>query len=110
MKTKQALSLENSILKERLNKAVVFEVTEDISIGISESDGMFRIRRSEPDGAVSFLNKNYLWEEQRNYVDVAFAERTGYYTADEAFDTLELVQIHSDNKIIFHTNNILKNN
>src|SRR6185369_16763150 len=69
MKTKQELALEVSLLKDRLDKAVVFEVTEDISIGISESDGMFRIRRAEPDGQISFLNKDYQWEEQTPHID-----------------------------------------
>lgn len=109
MKTKQELSLEISILKERLNKAVVFEVTEDISIGISEIDGLFRIRRQEPDGEISFLNKDCQWEEQARHVDLAYSERTGYYTAEEAFNMLEVVQGFVDGPVIVQTN-ALKNN
>jgi len=109
MKTKQELVLEVSVLKERLEKAIFFEVTEDISIGMSESDGLFRIRRLDHTGQLSFLNKSYQWEEQARYVNHEYAERTGYYTADEAFDTLELVQNFVNHPIIFQPN-ILKNN
>jgi len=108
MKNKQELSLEISILKERLEKAVFFEITEDITIGMSESDGLFRIRRLESDGETSFLNKNYQWEQQARHVDLAYSERTGYYTSDEAFDILELVQV-ADGQIVIPLN-ILKNN
>jgi len=109
MKTKQDLIREVSLLKDRLEKAVVFEVTEDISIGMSESDGLFRIRREEPSGEISFLNKNYQWEQQAILIDLAYSERTGYYTADEAFDMLELIQNHIDMPIIYNSK-VLKNN
>lgn len=110
MKTKQDLIREVSMLKDRLEKAVVFEVTEDISIGISETDGLYRIRRSEPSGEYSFLNKNYEWERPA-LVDLAYSERTGYYTSDEAFDMLELVQNFVDHKsIFFNAKSLLKNN
>ena len=109
MKTKQELALEVSLLKDRLDKAVVFEVTEDISIGISESDGMFRIHRAEPDGQISFLNKDYQWEEQTPHIDLAYANRTGYYTSDEAFDMLELIKGVIVGPVVIQPN-ALKNN
>lgn len=116
MKTKQELLLENSLLKERLSKAVVFEITEDISIGISEFDGLFRIRREEADGTVSFLNKENMWEEQAKHVDHAYSERTGYYTADEAFQTIEYINNYGVFDLLYDpivpnsTIKILKNN
>lgn len=109
MKTKQDLIREVSVLKDRLEKAVVFEVTEDISIGMSEADGLFRIRREEPSGTLSFLNKSYQWENQITHVDLAYSERTGYSTVDEAFDMLDVVEKFADHSIIFQSN-ILKNN
>jgi hypothetical protein len=70
---------------------------------------MFRIRRSEPGGETSFLNKDYQWEEQTRHIDLAYAKRTGYYTADEAFNMLEFVKDFIDGPIIFQPN-VLKNN
>jgi protein-arginine kinase len=101
------LNTELYALRERLNKAVVFEVNEDVSIGISEVDGLFRIRREEPSGQYSFLNKNYQWEEQATNVDLAYSERTGYHTADEAFDVFETTKKFEQ---IIHQPSVLKNN
>lgn len=109
MKTKQDLIREVSLLKDRLEKAIVFEVTEDISIGMSESDGLFRIRREEPTGEISFLNRNYQWEQQAHIVDLAYSERTGYYTADDAFNMLEIIKEVVPSPVIFNSK-ILKNN
>ena len=108
MKTKHELSQQVSILKERLEKAVFFEITNDISIGISESDGLFRIRRMEPDGIIYFLNRDYQWEEKLGHIDLAYSQRTGYHTADEAFEILEATQ-NSDIPF-FVPPNMLKNN
>lgn len=99
--------LEISILKERLSKAVLFEVTDSISIGISESDDRFRIRRIESSGEIYFLNKNYQWEKQTRLVDIDYSERTGYNTASEAFDVLETVQELNNTLIL---SKISKNN
>ena len=107
MRTRRELSQELSTIKGRLEKAVFFEITEDISIGISESDGLFRIRRSNHDG-VAFLNSNYQWEEQPMHVDLAYSGRTGYYTADEAFEIFEVTQILTIP--LFIPPNMLKNN
>jgi hypothetical protein len=76
-------------LKARLDKAVVFEVGTDMSIGISTDDDLWRIRRDINDGCV-FLNKAGIWESPPNEENIGFATRTGYDLIDDAFGAAEL--------------------
>ena len=76
-------------LKARLDKAIIFEVGTDISIGISEDDDLWRIRRDIDNGAV-FLNKAGIWESPPNEENIGFAIRTGFDLIDDAFAAAEL--------------------
>ena len=82
------LELELFKLRDRLNKAIIFEVAPDISIGVSAEDDLWRIRRDFDDGFV-FLNKNGIWENPPHHDDIMFADRTGYDFMDDAFEAYE---------------------
>ncbi len=83
---KENLELEIKKLKTRLEKAVIFEVGDDISIGISVEDDMWRIRRDVSADDFIFLNKDGMWEEPPVHQDIVFARRTGHILIDDAFD------------------------
>lgn len=102
------LELEILKLRDRLNKAVVFEVAPDISIGISVDDNLWRIRRDINDDFV-FLNKDGVWENPPEIEDIMFANRTGYDFIDDAFEAFEQYNGHYDDMIFNMASNGLMN-
>lgn len=119
MTTINQLKLEISRLKERLNKAVIFELTPGTVIGLSEEDDLWRIRRELGKTGAMFLNKNSIWEEAPIKEDTSFAARTGFDTSDEALEvyekySLEYASFDSHEQTMIDmfraSKNILKNN
>lgn len=117
MKTNIELRAEISRLKERLAQAVIFEVDENVSVGLSEEDGLWRIRKDEVDGYL-FLGKDNLWQAHPSYESFEqFAINTGYTSAEQALDVYEEYTIDYPPSFIpanINTNsafdNFLKNN
>ncbi len=83
------LAVEIAKLKNRLDKAVIFEVGPSLSIGVSTDDDLWRIRRDMDGDSCVFLNKSGIWENPPEYEDAIFAQRTGYDIVDEAFDAFD---------------------
>lgn len=118
MKTKEELEAEIIKLRERLSMAVIFEVAPHTSIGLSEEDNLWRIRRDTGPYTTVFLTESGVWEEQPPIPDEDFADRTGYFTIDEAMDCFDKYSFEqcflSPNEQVtlnlISTKNILKNN
>ena len=91
------LELEISKLKNRLDKAIIFEVGPGLSIGVSEEDELWRIRRDIDEENFVFLNKSGIWENPPNTEDMLFANRTGFEILDEAFNAFDSYAIDYDN-------------
>ncbi len=89
MKTRTELEAEIVKLRERLHMAVIFEVAPHTSIGLSEEDNLWRIRRDVSAYSALFLNEHGSWEEQPINPDDDFADRTGYFTIEEAMDCFD---------------------
>jgi hypothetical protein len=97
------LELEISKLKSRLDKAIIFEVGPGLSIGVSEEDDLWRIRRDVDEESFVFLNKSGIWENPPNTEDTLFADRTGFEVLDEAFSAFDnyATDYGSNNNMIF---------
>lgn len=87
--TIKELKLEIATLKDRLSKAIIFEVAPGISVGLSEEDELWRIRRDAGQYSSLFLNRSGLWEDPPMAEDEGFALRTGYDTSTEALIAYE---------------------
>lgn len=112
--TIKELEIENSKLNNRLSKAVIFELAPNISIGISEEDSLWRIRRDIGAFYSVFLNKDGEWDDQPAQEDIDFAYRTGYTSSSEALDAFDDYIIKNplfqlDDNLVFETPQIQKN-
>jgi hypothetical protein len=82
-------------LTGRLSMAVVFEVVAGISIGISEEDNLWRIRRELGPYDYLFLNTVGVWETAPTDEDIQFANRTGFKDSNDAFEVYEKYAVKS---------------